>query len=397
MAAVYNISYTDPLKTGFTIQPGSFNGPGGSVASSTLRLYGRGAIEWGEAVDEDLLRITETFAGSTSPRHPIAGQLWFKTKFFWHDTTQSSLNGWYLYDPNLKTWGLINTTGTVLGVQPPAPTIGMYWFDGTLLNVWASAYQQEAAAWLPRSFSSGAGTPTATPAQTLHVFDAYANSGAGEWVAPVSINVSPISPITPQRGAEWFNTTTGILSLWSGTAWQAILGPSSGSASPVSSDLDMQNAHRVINMPNPANPGDAVSYGFLVAQIGSVPLAQVYLPLAGGTIINNLTINGTTFPTILHVTGAATFDTGLTSSSTINLSNNKIQSLAAGTVGTDAVNLTQMNTSISTAISALGFSSSNVPIINPANPKNGDMQFNGSTIQIFAYGSWRQIWPATYS
>jgi len=44
--STYDITLSDPLKSGFLIQPGGFNGPGGAQSNSSLRLYGRGALEW---------------------------------------------------------------------------------------------------------------------------------------------------------------------------------------------------------------------------------------------------------------------------------------------------------------------------------------------------------------
>ena len=42
--STYDITPTDPLRDGFLISPGSFDGPGGSRANTTLRLYGEALL-----------------------------------------------------------------------------------------------------------------------------------------------------------------------------------------------------------------------------------------------------------------------------------------------------------------------------------------------------------------
>lgn len=46
----------------FQIKPGELDGPGGQSRHTDIRLYGNGALRWGEGVDEGLLRLVETFA-----------------------------------------------------------------------------------------------------------------------------------------------------------------------------------------------------------------------------------------------------------------------------------------------------------------------------------------------
>jgi hypothetical protein len=126
----YVIDYSDPLKAGFTIQPGSFDGPGGSVSSSSLRLYGRGSLEWGESVDEDLVRLLENFAGATPPLNPTPGQLWYKQKLYWQNTAAATLvsgayaplNAFFRYVTTASFTGTITTVaGGTLTVSSVVP------------------------------------------------------------------------------------------------------------------------------------------------------------------------------------------------------------------------------------------------------------------------------------
>lgn len=311
--STYNIDYTDPLKSGFTIQPGGFDGPGGSQSNSSLRLYGRGALEWGEAVDEDLLRLAETFAGSTPPIKPIAGQLWFQTKLYWLDT--STVPGqWHVYNPNTKTWGyLFNSSDTSKLIQKANPaaapvsatTIGNYFYsDGsdsaypTGLYRYDKAYKQAAEAWLRREFSSsnlGLNThPTLPPEQTLKVFDAYASS-TGTWVAPTNIAVSPSGspPANPQVGSLWYNTTTGQLNVYNGTQWTPILVTNPSNVLTPSGNIDMTNTYKVINLPTPTASTDATNKAYVDAAVAGA--GTNYLPLTGGTLTGpgNLVVLGT--------------------------------------------------------------------------------------------------------
>lgn len=84
----------------FSIQPRTFNGPGGIQTSTDLTLYGNGAPDWGERFNENFYRLLENFAcpekiGVSPPEpqteapaelgsgyginNPIRGQLWYNT------------------------------------------------------------------------------------------------------------------------------------------------------------------------------------------------------------------------------------------------------------------------------------------------------------------------------
>ena len=238
----YVIDYSDPLKTGFSIVPGGFNGPGGSAANTTLRLYGRGALEWGEAVDEDLVRLTENFNSPTPPPYPVAGQLWLQTKEYWLQT----LN-WYVMDPDTPgTWVLLTTiaagavvTGGVVGTNsPPAiPVIGSYWYTGGApvgndafgnpllpleLYRYDSAFKQVPNGWM-LSLHTG---PSAAipvngvdyPERSLLVWDDF----QGSFIAPPISIVLSTAPTSASEGTLWWDPTTNTLSVWDGTAWDPI-------------------------------------------------------------------------------------------------------------------------------------------------------------------------------
>ena len=47
--------------------------------SSDLSLIGRGYTGFGEAVNENFVKILENFANTSAPANPLAGQIWWDT------------------------------------------------------------------------------------------------------------------------------------------------------------------------------------------------------------------------------------------------------------------------------------------------------------------------------
>lgn len=304
----YSIDFTDPLKTGFTINSGSFNGPGGAAANTTLRLYGRGALEWGESVDEDLVRLAENFAGATPPAHPLTGQLWLSQKFYWRDSVGTI---WYRFDPTAKTWSDVTSSvqgGTVgTDTTPVSPSTGSYWYtssspSGTdafgeaikanTLYRWDQAYKQQTLGWIERIHSDNTVAPvngTDFPESTLQTW----NDNAGEWTSPVAVALT--TPTVPYLGQLWYDTSAGTLNVWVGS-WSALL----MTGVPVSADLDM-NGYHIVNLAStlPGDPAtnavskdyvDGLSY-FTTSVAVTAPLDLRYLQLAGGTMAGFLTLN----------------------------------------------------------------------------------------------------------
>ena len=223
--STYVIDYSDPLKPGFSIQPGSFDGPGGSVSSTSLRLYGRGALEWGESVDEDLVRLLENFAGSTPPLNPTPGQLWYQQKLYWRNTLVSAATPGIalanaIYQYNLGTSAWVPCTGTttpftVTVVAGPPVTAGIkvgdYVWDNVnnILYRWDSAYKQALLAWLPRAITTSASVPgSAIPEQSLQIQSLSGTfatpSVANATNATNSTNATNVNVITVGSNASYY-------------------------------------------------------------------------------------------------------------------------------------------------------------------------------------------------
>jgi len=122
MSELYIIENTDGVLK-FTIQPVTENGPLGTEYTTDLRLFGNGSRKWGEAVDENFLRLAESFACPEKPgvvpanpqdstdiglgpnfgiNKPVQGQLWF-------NKTDSKL---YFYDGS--GWATLTSASTDL-------------------------------------------------------------------------------------------------------------------------------------------------------------------------------------------------------------------------------------------------------------------------------------------
>lgn len=440
--SAYVIDFSDPLKAGFSIPAGGFNGPGGSNANTTLRLYGRGALEWGEAVDEDLVRLAETFASASPPSIAVQGQLWAEVSYYYHNTSASPTSGWWFYDPKLTTtnkWTLLNGTGIVATAAPITPALGQYYLNATTNTLFGfyNLGRYEPATWVPRSHMTGTTNPTATtyPRTALRVRD----ETAGIWTSPTTTFVSPSTspPGNPTPGMLWYNTTNGTLNVWTGTTWQQILGPSNtGAGSQASGNLDMQT-FRVVNMSDPVNPQDAATRAYVLSAAGAAGVG-VYLPLVGGTVTGNLGVNGTlnvpgttTLGSCLHTgntttLGSANFSTIAASgtiSTTTGLSANTLSlsgtAFISGQLNMNASRIINLGTPVAASDAATkqyvdgALGGGGVPSIMtsfagvPATYKAGDIAINAGRVYVAIAGgtnnvvppggSWRQIFPAVYA
>lgn len=448
--SAYSIDFSDPLKNGFSIPAGGFNGPGGSSANTSLRLYGRGALEWGEAVDEDLVRLTENFASASPPSVAVAGQLWMDVTYYYHNDSLGVLAGWYFYDLNsvaANKWTLLNGTGVITSVAPLTPVIGQYYYvpggsdtsthpTGTL-NGFYSLGRYEPAAWVARSYLTGTGAPVSpalVPTTTLRVRDA----AAGAWSQPSTTTVTTgATPTAPVQGQLWYNSTTGNLLVYTGSAWQEILGPQLTNASTTSGIVDMAG-FRITNLGTPTASSDATTKAYVDGVVGGV---GGFLSLSGGTIsgslviTGNLNVSGTSTLNVLNVGGAAsvgttltvggvvgaggfstggnvsgasltisgagTIGTSLSVGNTLNMNNTKVINLATGTNANDAVNVAQMNA----AVAAAGVGASTPVIYTSGTYKAGDIAIASGKVYIAIGagtgappgGNWRQVYPAVYA
>lgn len=251
--STYTINFTDPIKAGFAIQPGGFDGPGGATSSSSLRLYGRGALEWGEAVDEDLLRLAETFAGATPPIVPIEGELWYQVKLYWRNSIGPV---YYRWDYLSSMWTNItgSVTQNILANRPTSSAVGSYFYatDTQELFRWDAPYNEAAPQWMLRSLTFSNIAPTSErPATKLLVWNGLV------WdVPPSAITVTAgTQPADPQIGQVYFDSNTNTLYIFDGFMWVPVV---LNDGTPFDNDLDM-NGFKITNLGAPTNNDDATT------------------------------------------------------------------------------------------------------------------------------------------
>lgn len=88
------------------------------ILSTDLTLIGKNYSGFGEALNENLVKLLENFSGSTIPAHPIRGQLWF-------DTSENKIKVY------TGTEFVPVSSATIANTQPSSLGIGDLWFDDT--------------------------------------------------------------------------------------------------------------------------------------------------------------------------------------------------------------------------------------------------------------------------
>jgi len=127
-----NGTLSQRAKNSFIVGPGELNGPAGVSRNSDLRIYGFGALKWGEGVNQNLIRLLENNA---CPEKVLGDYNPF------HTPTTDPLELWYDYNPaiHLKLPKDEKDLGRGNGIT--LPVIGQPWFnvDNELLYIYTSS------------------------------------------------------------------------------------------------------------------------------------------------------------------------------------------------------------------------------------------------------------------
>lgn len=129
MADQYDFKWTTASKPGFTVQPQTKD-----TTSTSLVLTGRGSANWGKDLQQNLLKILESFASQNPPANPVTGQIWFNTR-----TKQAQIYDADLIAQGKDPWATSLGGGATSSANPPsAPQTGSQWYDPTtgILKMW---------------------------------------------------------------------------------------------------------------------------------------------------------------------------------------------------------------------------------------------------------------------
>ena len=225
MAESYDIQLTDPLSAAFKIRAFTSNGPNFPISSTlnssavgaetSLLIFGKGHPEYGERTGEDLLHLLENFSGSSEPKYPVSGQLWYTR----YTVIRDAALDFYLWDDATSMWGQFIPDLT----NPDISLVndGDYKFvDPTLFLAVKAPSHPMSDVWLPRIWEDRnvtAPTPTDLPRKELVVYTGT------DWKTVNSVNVSEENePTSALMGDLWYDSSVPQLKIYDGAAFVSV-------------------------------------------------------------------------------------------------------------------------------------------------------------------------------
>jgi len=245
--------YTLNWAIGTTKSPIILAGGAQDSTSTSFTLTGKGSINWGEPLQENLMRVLENFASTSEPPHATAGQLWF------NPTSQTVFLCYSVDGFGVASWTQIYSISNVTLLVPPvSPTVGQLWFDTSTVTLkhWSGS------SWTP-IYSASSLTSETQPTSPLVGQLWYKGSikrmsiwNGTVWVYLFSGDSisSATAPTSPVRGALWFDTTTNTLKIYDNTN---IFVPVSNSA-----NIVFDGTYYILNAPLKVQ-GVVIADGFL--------------------------------------------------------------------------------------------------------------------------------------
>lgn len=392
--STYVIDYSEPLTLGFDVVPSSYNGPGMSNPKTSLRLYGRGAVEWGEGVNENLVRMTENFASATPPTNPINGQLWAETKLYHFDGAQ-----YWRFDPNVPAGPWVVIPGQPFATsQPGSATEGTYYTSGGKLYGYYAQKPQTTLAWIERSFSTGSlDSINDKPEVVIKTYNAF----TGEWAQPLPVIVSTTTdaPSAPTTGTMWYDTVVEILYVFDGTNWLPVTtGTTTGDLELGSNQLNFTNMFL-----NEGNGNITVAPDIRFTQAGLITCADTLHLIvdddnngAGNLVIAKGAQDTTTDVPLLTVFNNGEVRANTVDYETLVVNDNSLTNKQYVDQAISAVSGSIPSTSSLATVFTTGTSTSY---------KAGDIAVIGGVIYIavaaatgvIPSSNWKQVFPAQYS
>lgn len=188
--------------------------------STSLKLPGKGVLNWGEAYAGNFVHLLENFASSTEPRNPQAGQLWYNTG-----------NGVLAVYTIAQDWEVVNKDTDIeakfdelvekinesnSGTVPPTGAVaGATWFD-TNINVlkifngtdWTAYGFNSTASYIPPTDNEASDLWYDKNIKNLKVHD------GDQFQRVVSTIESVSQPQGTYVGQWWTDTTTGQMYIY---------------------------------------------------------------------------------------------------------------------------------------------------------------------------------------
>lgn len=121
----YSIKFTDTSKAPFVVKSYTANGPktpgaptplfsGAVSANTSIVVLGKGAFDYGEPIQTNMVHLLENFSNITRPSYPIEGQLWYKNAAGGDPRFPTDPGAVGLYMFNGAIWTQVATTGAPL-------------------------------------------------------------------------------------------------------------------------------------------------------------------------------------------------------------------------------------------------------------------------------------------
>jgi hypothetical protein len=238
MSSVYVINFTDPSVTPFVLNPAQIDGPGGASAHTSLSLHGTGRLSYGEAVNENFVKMLEHFASPAQATIPVIGidtinnsgavgtheflisgdytnEFISGVDFTVSSSTGGVNDGTYTvnaasYDPSTNRTTLVvnqsiaDSSATVLGIisysitQPDPVNVPKPWLLGQI--------------WLNKTDNQ------------LYVYKLAQGTSAKRWAAVGSggVYIGPTPPIASGLGDFWFDETDHQLKINHHNTWESV-------------------------------------------------------------------------------------------------------------------------------------------------------------------------------
>lgn len=183
---------------------------------TSLSLWGRGTINWGQLEQNNFVHLLENFADNSAPLNPITGQLWYDTGVSPAVIRVCNVDS----ITHIATWKAVSDTSS--DTEPTPATPGQIWFDrpNNLLKFW------DGVKWEILSINSVSTNPVSgtigqiiynTTTNVLEYWDGV------KWQVLNSSNAGNTPPPSGVLGQLWFNINTQQMMVFNGTAWTNIV------------------------------------------------------------------------------------------------------------------------------------------------------------------------------